>query len=118
MNAFAKDKKWTLICQHKEKSSTATTSPKDFVAQLREGKDLHKVVAHLATSLNGEPKAWAQAFIDEGGLKLIIDLLKTLIEKDEYVILISSHMSQITHFLSDESTSTAHWQSSACILCV
>jgi hypothetical protein len=86
MLAYPKDKKWLLICQNKEKAKTAKMGPKEFVAKLQEGKVKSTTIAHLASSLNGEPKAWAQEFLAEGGLQLLITLLGKLADKEECVI--------------------------------
>lgn len=87
MLGYSKDRKWLLICQNqaRDKSTAASTSPKEFIAQLKESKVKSTTIAHVASSLNGEPKAWVQTFLDEGGLAIIISLLNHRVDKETYV---------------------------------
>lgn len=82
--AYPKDRKWLLICQQRAQLQAPATTPKDFVAQLKQPKVKSSTISHVASSLNGEPKAWVQGFLEEGGLGILTDLLNTRVDKEKY----------------------------------
>lgn len=88
MMGFSKDRKWLLICQNQARlKSSSSTTPKEFIAQLKEAKVKSSTIAHVASSLNGEPKAWVAAFLEQGGLAILISLLNHRVDKEKYVSL-------------------------------
>ena len=84
MLAYPKDKKWLLICQNNMKQKSASLGPKEFIEKLKEPKIKSTTIAHLASSLNGEPKVWVQAFSTDGGLAILISLLNHRVDKEKY----------------------------------
>jgi len=74
MLAFPSARKWTLICQHKGKTSESSNTPQFFVDVLN--KDLSSdSILTLRVTLASAPMSWLANFIELNGLSLLFKRL-------------------------------------------
>lgn len=84
MQRYSSQKKWLLICQNNEKLKSTKMGPKAFIEKLKDVNISSDLIAHLSSSLNGEPPTWADSFIQAGGIGLLVNLIKKTVKKEKY----------------------------------
>lgn len=78
------EQKWILVCQLREKQASQSESPKEVIAKLQDSFSLSRI-EHLVIYLTREPVTWAREFIKNDGVKLLVNIMNTLMEKEKYV---------------------------------